>query len=139
MLPSAVGDSIVLTSSTANNPDWDASRMFVIAMVEHSDTKEIEQVEWSRGDENTTVLSSPSLKKSTITLYPNPTYTTLTVDSDFRGNPSFRIIGLQGQTIIKGDLVSNQLDVSNLRIGTYTLEILDKGSLYTQRFTKLNE
>ena len=138
VLPSTVGDSIIFTARTANHVDWDPSRMFAIAMVEHTGNKAIEQVERSKGDKNTTVLNTANVSKSSLLLYPNPANSSLFVKGISNVKSFYQIIGLQGQMIAQGNLIDNRVDISGLKPGTYTLELINNEGTYAHRFIKLN-
>ncbi len=58
-----------------------------------------------------------------ITFFPNPARDFITV----KGNSlvSYRIINIIGQTVQKGKLTTNQVNVSNLRDGIYTIEVVN--------------
>jgi hypothetical protein len=72
---------------------------------------------------------------SDIILYPNPTTSILNVTLTSENN-TFKIYNLIGQTVMKGKLLGNVIDVSNINEGNYILEITDKETTVIKRFIK---
>ena len=70
-----------------------------------------------------------------IKLYPNPTSSVLNI-STVSENTAVKIYNLQGQTVYNGVIRNNNLDVSNLPVGTYMLEIDFNNSKIVKRFIK---
>lgn len=70
-----------------------------------------------------------------IKLYPNPTSSILNI-SNVNDNTLVKIYNLQGQTVYNGAVRNNSLDVSNLPVGTYMLEIDFNNSKIVKRFIK---
>lgn len=70
-----------------------------------------------------------------IKLYPNPTSSVLNI-STVSENTAFKIYNMQGQTVYNGAIRNNNLDVSNLPVGTYMLEIDYNNSKIVKRFIR---
>jgi chitodextrinase len=81
------------------------------------------------------VSSSTESNAIDIKLYPNPTSSQLNI-STINDNTSVKIYNMQGQTVYNGQVRNNSLDVSNLPVGTYMLEIDYNNSKITKRFIK---
>lgn len=70
-----------------------------------------------------------------IKLYPNPTSSFLNI-STVTENTLVKIYNMQGQTVYNGEVKNNSLDVSNLPVGSYMLEIDFNNSKITKHFIK---
>lgn len=70
-----------------------------------------------------------------IKLYPNPTSSVLYI-STVSENTAVKIYNMQGQTVYNGAIRNNNLDVSNLPVGTYMLEIDYNNSKIVKRFIR---
>jgi len=70
-----------------------------------------------------------------IKLYPNPTSSFLNI-STVTENTLVKIYNMQGQTVYNGEIKNNSLDVSNLPVGSYMLEIDFNNSKVTKHFIK---
>ncbi|MFV8380037.1 M14 family zinc carboxypeptidase [Flavobacterium sp. LB3R33] len=70
-----------------------------------------------------------------IVVYPNPTTSILNVTS-VSENATFKIYNIIGQTIMKGKLSNNSINVTAISQGNYVLEITDKETTTTKRFVK---
>ncbi len=79
------------------------------------------------------------LTKISISVSPNPAIDLITINGgkDFTGN-SYQLISIEGRTIFKGKIESNQIDVSQLKAGNYILKIQGKNQIYYSRFIKAN-
>jgi hypothetical protein len=69
----------------------------------------------------------PSTDSGTLTVYPNPTNSVLTIQhSAFNiPNSSFRITNLMGQTLLQGSIntENQQIDISTLPAGMYFINV----------------
>ena len=75
-------------------------------------------------DDLDTVTSTHEILKSTINIYPNPTIDRINIEIKGPLNFQANLYNLEGKLIIaKSNL--NQIDVENISIGTYFLEIKD--------------
>jgi polyhydroxybutyrate depolymerase len=78
------------------------------------------------------------LTEDAFKIYPNPTNSQLTVETDEQGDYQVQIIGLQGNTIQKSTIIGAQktLDVANLPNGIYIIRVSsDKGQI-NKKFVK---
>jgi len=73
-----------------------------------------------------------------IKLYPNPTTDNLHIQfpSHLEFNGTFSIKNTLGQTIFKGQLENNTVNVSKLQSGMYFIQLEVNGRLYAKRFIK---
>lgn len=70
-----------------------------------------------------------------ISVYPNPVQATLYVGAS-EDIQSLKVINVSGQLIIESKNASEGVDVSNLPIGIYVVEINTKGKIYQEKFVK---
>lgn len=136
-LPGNVGDSITFTVRTANHMDWDASRMYVMAMVQNDQNKAIEQVESSKGDEDTGTLGITIPTTQQIAVYPNPTSNWVTIKSPFDESTTLQVKSLSGQ-ILKELSFTNRvkLDLSSYEKGMYLFSVMTTTSTQTIKVSK---
>ena len=70
-------------------------------------------------------------------VYPNPAENVLNINQSFGSiNSSYRIINLLGQTIKKGIIKNNSINISKLKKGIYILELSDEEETFIQKFIK---
>jgi hypothetical protein len=67
-------------------------------------------------------LSTKSLKKNNIGIYPNPSKGVFKLNASFK-NIKYQLINIQGRILQKGDVNNNQLDFSNYTKGIYLLHL----------------
>lgn len=70
-------------------------------------------------------------------IYPSPVKTLLNVQLSTNTVNSYKIINSIGQTIKSGKLQNNSIEVSNLKIGMYLLEISDGEEKLIKKFIKI--
>ena len=72
---------------------------------------------------------------SNISVFPNPVSTTLFL-SGLTQNSTVSVFDLNGKLLINKSVFTNQIDVSKLANGFYTIRIADKNSITTKVFVK---
>lgn len=136
-IPENVGDSIEFTVRTLNHADWNASRMFALAIVQDPTSKEVEQVTWSKGDENTTTLGLTEKATDKISVYPNPANKAIQVNLATDGYTEVQIRNVQGAVLLETHIVNQgTIDVSNLSAGIYFLTSNGRNGSAVARFVK---
>lgn len=80
------------------------------------------------------VADNPS---QTIRIYPNPASTTIHIDVEVSKDVEYNIVDNMGKTILRGQVNSQGVDVSNLAKGSYLLQVKTETTYATQRFEKL--
>ena len=70
-----------------------------------------------------------------ITLYPNPTNGILNING-LNNSSAFTIYNLLGQTVKKGKIENNTINVETLEQGHYIIEIQSNDQIVTKRFIK---
>lgn len=72
---------------------------------------------------------------STISVFPNPVSSTLFL-SGLTQNSTVSIFDLSGKLLINKSVITNQIDVSKLANGFYTIRIVDKNGITTKSIVK---
>ncbi len=72
-----------------------------------------------------------------ITVYPNPASNTLTINQ-INANFSYKIINLQGQEILNGELKKpfSSIDISKLEAGSYIIGLTTETGIFWKKFVK---
>lgn len=84
---------------------------------------------------NSAVLSTPDYSVTNqLTLYPNPVSDVLTIQSDLDVT-NFEIYNVLGQQVISGK-DATQINVSNLKQGTYLIKVTTSKGIETKKFIK---
>jgi len=81
------------------------------------------------------IASSSGEAITPIKLYPNPTTSILNV-SAVSENATYKVYNMLGQTVMNGKLSNSTINVSNISVGVYILELTDKDVTSINRFVK---
>ncbi|MDC9721619.1 MAG: DUF5011 domain-containing protein [Urechidicola sp.] len=87
-------------------------------------------------------LGSPTFNKGEVDsefdfiMYPNPARDYLNIRLLDETNGTYRIVNLLGQTVLAGKVSNNPIDISDLRIGVYIIEVNDGEELMIRKFIK---
>lgn len=79
--------------------------------------------------------SIADIKNAEFSIYPNPAYTTITIQGNFNSNAPYKITNLQGQIVQEGFL-SPSINIESLPKGLYYLQLEDKDSVSYTKFLK---
>ncbi len=136
-LSSTDGDSTIYRVSVANHSDWDASRMFAMAMVQNSNDKKIEQVESSKGDADVITVSTKNVTQKFSKIYPNPFKEVLTIQTNNADNYVVEIFDVTG-TLIKTKTFQNStaINTKSFTKGVYIFSISNGESVQVERLIK---
>jgi hypothetical protein len=94
---------------------------------------------------NTTITAvegenSVSVKEETsnsLSVFPNPVEDLLTVQLENNSTPArFEIFDINGRTVIAQSLLNNQVSVSTLSSGVYTIKVITESNVSSKRFYK---
>jgi D-alanyl-D-alanine carboxypeptidase len=86
---------------------------------------------------NPLTVSDLSLSIQAITIYPNPTNTTLFIKTENQISHQYQITNSIGQTMKQDKLIGNGVDVSSLPKGLYFIQLKDnKGKVCISKFVK---
>ncbi len=69
-------------------------------------------------------------------IYPNPATDKLNIKNVHSSNAIIIIIDLQGKQILNKKISSDQIDISNLPKGYYTVKLIDSGNVLVNKFVK---
>ena len=130
----STGDSVALSVATEHDAEWNKERMYVMAFVQHSESKYVEQVASSKDQRSDIVLGlKPLTEANTLLLYPNPTNGSFQIS----GAPSHATLEIRNMT---GQLLSsfrlkgtNSVDVSDLPQGMYQAVLRSKNGVKLQK------
>lgn len=124
-LPTAIGDSVVFTFSSPANSIWNFSRIFTLAILQETSSKNLVQAEASSvsGEIIATGISETPTSLKVI-IFPNPVSGKLQITGyAFEQKTNYAIITTIGQTISEGEMVKSEIDVSELAKGLYYFKL----------------
>ncbi|SFA75822.1 Por secretion system C-terminal sorting domain-containing protein [Flavobacterium swingsii] len=140
-----VGDYVVIKRDNSTSP-WAATGTYNlgsttggIVTVKNSNLTSFSDFAIGKGASDIS-LSNESFIQKTISLYPNPASSQITLN--FENNldkASLKIISIAGQVVFEKDNVSENnvsLDVSNFSIGVYYVQIINEDSVFNSKFIK---
>jgi hypothetical protein len=102
----------------------------LIAFLQDNNTKEVLQVD----NVNFKSLGIPDSQKISASVYPNPATGRLFIKSEIPIK-SFRILDINGRTLLSGEGNITELDVSSLKPGLYLLSIITEKGLAVKKFS----
>lgn len=79
--------------------------------------------------------SIEELNFESISVYPNPTVNFVNIESITKG--SYTIVDMNGSVVLDGQVSNNPVNVSNLKEGTYFININSENNVFRSRFVKL--
>lgn len=128
-------DSLMYRYSIALHKDWDPDRMYALAMVQNSFTKEIYQTGMGvKG--NLVITSTPAIdSKREVQVYPSRVHDFIQVTGMSSG--TYEVIGLQGQGITSGQLKASRINLSSLPKGLYIIRLNDGEEQVSSKIMKL--
>jgi Secretion system C-terminal sorting domain len=84
-----------------------------------------------------TPTSIATIKPTLIELYPNPATTMLNLDiTKFSNSAIYTIASIDGKQVLCSKLQSKTIDIANLKVGLYFIQIIDGTQQYTSKFIK---
>ena len=137
ILPTNVGDSIVMTQTVNINSSWgDASRLYSVAILQQ-DNKQLIQATRSNKLQHPTNTNN-IVGINNIDIYPNPANDQLTINGLGNTPTTITIINVNGSVIsqISSNTATQQIDVAALSKGLYIIKISSKERTITERFIK---
>jgi len=139
-LPATVGDSVVFAFSSLANPIWNFSRIYTLAILQETTSKNLVQTEAvpaSAGVATTGISSSP-LEWAGVRIFPNPADKFITIQLVESESATVSLITLEGKLVMQKALtqLENRIDISAFPKATYILSVnTDKGE-YSQIINK---
>jgi len=130
-------DSLVYRYAIALHQDWDASRMYALALVQNPFTKEIYQVGKGR-EKDLTITSVTYSSDDLLNVYPSAVNDVLNVQMrGLNNNAEYEIISLTGKVEMRGALLNTGVNVSTLPKGVYLIRVDSNTISSITRFVKL--
>ena len=139
-LPATIGDSLVYTFTSSINSIWDESRIFTLAILQETSSKDLVQAEASKPSEsiNMVGVNEHNLPLE-VTVFPNPTNNSLVLDIKEDGLSFIRIISFEGKVVLEEKTSDSNvfLDLSELKNAIYFLNVTNGKGSYFQKIVKL--
>jgi hypothetical protein len=122
-LPLNVGDSITLNYSSMANMIWDFGRIYSLALLQKTTTKELIQAEKTLAGNSTTNTNNIAMNSLSLSIYPNPCTNILKLSTFEKGNLTTELFDIVGQKIVTKTFTRiESIDVSTLASGIYILK-----------------
>lgn len=134
-IPSIIGDSSIYTFTTAAHAGWDFNRIFTIAILQETATKEVIQVEAILATSNTFVSSvneQNSVVESLVVFVINGTHNYIEIHSENDQNPiEFNLYDLFGRKVLVKTITNAQtiIDIHQLTRGFYVYSIIQNNEI----------
>lgn len=137
-LPAIVGDSLIYLFTTASNPIWNFSRIYSMAILQESGTKNVIQAEAVPASFNNVTTGITTFKDPiSFQLYPNPTSETIQLESS--SLPAVvSIFDLEGR-FLQQEIIhqKNQtINLSPLAPGIYMLKLQNEIGTLSKKLIK---
>ena len=134
-IPKNAGDSIVFKFSTFSNPIWNINRMYAMAILQSTSTKEHIQAARSK----TAAISSGLMQigKSEFEIFPNPTNDKIYIKNAFVVQSKVEIFDINGR-IIKEEIFDNELgiELAELTTGIYLVKVSNTNGISYKKIIK---
>jgi len=127
-ITSGTGNSIITLTATENSEI--PKRTAIVTVSSAGGTAQTIIVTQDGG-----TVGLPKIENSMISISPNPASSNLTIHG-LNPNSIVTIYDLKGKVLISREMTSNQMDISNLPKGIYTLRVLDKNGIVTKKVIK---
>ena len=119
----AIGESISFTYTVGNNADWDFDQMFVYAILNDSENREVIQSEAALPTDNMTALEDFEVLTD-LQVFPNPASDVLNISLQTTGLSSVVLFDISGAILIRQQFQSKtRVDLSSLASGIYHVKI----------------
>lgn len=139
-LPAMVGDSVVYTFTSLSNPIWNFSRIFTLAILQETTSKNLVQAEAvpaSAGVVTTGITPSP-LERDGVRLFPNPADKFITIRLDESISATVSLTNPEGKLVMQKTIsqIENRIDISALPKAIYILSVKTDKEEYSQKIIK---
>jgi hypothetical protein len=138
-LPATVGDSIILNYTSLSNGLWDFSRIYTIAILQQTVSKNLVQAEAAGVSDGlvSTGINQIAFNKE-IFAFPNPTNGSITLKMSNNYSLVVSVYDLQGKFIFEKSISKNesQVDLSSLPPATYLLKVNNGKEIHSQLIEK---
>lgn len=139
-LPSNIGDSLVLNMTEKYSAFWDQDRIATVAILQDPTGKQAIQSELSTTAKSSLVLGVSTIPKkiAAIHVFPNPATNNLFIENQNNKIFTYKIININGAIVKSNTTQSNEIDVSDLSNGTYTLKVFNEDISAIQKIVVLH-
>lgn len=124
-LPSNINDSTLFTFSYSVEPTWTASRMQTIVIVQDLNKQVINSAESTNIQSIPTTVQENTFEE--LKVYPNPSSENIIIQSNNQYT-TYKIFSLQGKLIANGNLINNQISLTQISNGIYFLKLVSNGN-----------
>ncbi|NNC95863.1 MAG: T9SS type A sorting domain-containing protein [Chitinophagales bacterium] len=114
-VPSTVGQKISFSAKVKISPEWDLSRMYPVAILQETTSKDVIQVEKGSYAEQVTSVGEPEVSSLS---FDNLVRNTLVIDHKLN---ALSIYDLNGRLVKQSNYWTGEMDVSDLDSGLYIL------------------
>lgn len=138
-LPATVGDSIMLTFSSPSDSIWDFSRIYTLAILQETDSKNLVQAEAvSPSAEVTETGIKENIKQITASIFPNPVDNLFTIQLGESSDAIITLTDIDGNLIMQKEVSKNpfQFNISSLPKATYLINIKTEKGVFNQKIIK---
>jgi Secretion system C-terminal sorting domain len=137
-LPQMIGDSLVYSFLTLNNPLWNFSRIYSMALLQESGSKNLVQAEAVPASYNSVTTGLFENNAAfTVKLNPNPASSTITLETQsFPAN--FSIIDIEGRIILQ-EIINQEkhyIDIAALSPGIYFIQLQNQNGTASKKLVK---
>jgi len=138
ILPAAVGDSISLTFSSESNSVWNFSRIYTLAILQETSSKNLVQAEAVSPFADFLTGVENKINQISANVFPNPTENILNIKLGETSSARISITDLEGRLLLQTNMFQDQfqLDISALPKATYLLNIKTRKGDYSQKVIK---
>lgn len=138
-IPTNIGDSTIYTKTIKLNSTVNVNRIYSLAILQNSTTKEMLQAEKTAtlGNPNANGINNNQISSSLFKLYPNPVSTQLFIESQSNEIVQLIIYNALGKEIQNHNFSNSlTLNVSTLPKGMYFIHAVSMGILQREVFLK---
>lgn len=137
-LPQTIGDSLVYSFLTLNNPVWNFSRIYSMAILQESGSKNTVQAEAVPANFNSVTTGLFDNEETfTVKINPNPASTSITLETQsFPVN--FSLIDLEGRMILQ-EIINQEkqfIDIATLSPGIYIIQLQSQNGTVSKKLVK---
>ena len=138
VLPTTIGDSVVLTETTPKNAIWNFNRIFSVAILQNITTKQVLQSAKLLPNAQTIFTSSDNFENNlAISVSPNPFSDNIRIETE-ENSGILQIISLDGRVVFTKKLIDTKtIDTKSLTTGVYILTIKNERGSFSKKIIKL--
>ncbi len=115
----------MFTFSYSVEPTWTARRMQTIVIVQDLNKQVINSAESTNIQSIPTTVQENTFEE--LKVYPNPSSENIFIQSNNQYT-TYKIVSLQGKLIANGNLINNQISLTQISNGIYFLKLVSNGN-----------